>query len=281
MSAPRTPQDAPQAGLRVLSLGAGVQSSTLLLMACHGEERIDAAIFADTGWEPQWVYEHLDWLETKARKAGIPLYRVGPATLRADALANRTASWMPLYTRDPLTGRPQQLKRQCTRNYKVRPIRRKVRELNGGSRKPVEQLVGISLDEWQRMRASDVAYITNVYPLVDRRLTRADCVRWLAEHAYPIPRKSACIACPFRTAAEWREIRDDPASWADALDFDARVRSVRSRTERLNVFVHRAAVPLDVVDLSTEQERGQMEMDFDGCGVLCAGDAAWWIGGTA
>ena len=41
--------------MRVLSLGAGVQSSTLLLMACHGELELDAAIFADTQWEPQWV----------------------------------------------------------------------------------------------------------------------------------------------------------------------------------------------------------------------------------
>lgn len=36
--------------LKVLSLGAGVQSSTLLLMACEGELPIDAAIFADTGF---------------------------------------------------------------------------------------------------------------------------------------------------------------------------------------------------------------------------------------
>jgi hypothetical protein len=38
--------------LRVLSLGAGVQSTTLALMAAHGEigPMPDCAIFADTGW---------------------------------------------------------------------------------------------------------------------------------------------------------------------------------------------------------------------------------------
>ena len=36
--------------LNVLSLGAGVQSSTLLLMSCRGVlPKLDAAIFADTG----------------------------------------------------------------------------------------------------------------------------------------------------------------------------------------------------------------------------------------
>ncbi|WP_428963001.1 hypothetical protein [Micromonospora fluostatini] len=38
---------------RYLSLGAGVRGSTLLLLAAQGViARCDAAIFADTGWEP-------------------------------------------------------------------------------------------------------------------------------------------------------------------------------------------------------------------------------------
>jgi 3'-phosphoadenosine 5'-phosphosulfate sulfotransferase (PAPS reductase)/FAD synthetase len=114
--------------VRVLSLGAGVQSSTLLLMACKRELQIDAAIFADTGWEPHWVYKHLAWLEMAAAMEGIPVYRVSAGDLRADALAGKTASWMPVYSVDPASGTRQQLKRQCTRNYKIRPIRRKVRE---------------------------------------------------------------------------------------------------------------------------------------------------------
>lgn len=40
--------------LKVLSLGAGVQSTTVLLMSWAGElPPLDCAIFADTGWEPQ------------------------------------------------------------------------------------------------------------------------------------------------------------------------------------------------------------------------------------
>jgi hypothetical protein len=39
---------------RVLSLGAGVQSTALLLMMIHGEvPKADAVIFSDTGWEPK------------------------------------------------------------------------------------------------------------------------------------------------------------------------------------------------------------------------------------
>lgn len=87
--------------VRFLSLGAGVQSSTIYLMACEGQEQIDAAIFADTGWEPWWVYQHLDGLEKVGKAAGIPIYRVQYRNLRTDALANRTelrhANWQRVY----------------------------------------------------------------------------------------------------------------------------------------------------------------------------------------
>lgn len=48
----------------VLSLGAGVQSTTLYLMFMQGAiaPKIDAAIFADTQEEPGEVYRHLNWL---------------------------------------------------------------------------------------------------------------------------------------------------------------------------------------------------------------------------
>ena len=51
----------------ILSLGAGVQSTTLYLMFLHGEitPQIDCAIFADTGEEPESVYEHLEWLKAQ------------------------------------------------------------------------------------------------------------------------------------------------------------------------------------------------------------------------
>jgi hypothetical protein len=47
--------------LRVLSLGAGVQSTTLALMAAHGiiDPMPDCTVFADTGWKPTVVYDHL------------------------------------------------------------------------------------------------------------------------------------------------------------------------------------------------------------------------------
>lgn len=259
--------------MRVLSLGAGVQSSTLLLMACEGEEQIDAAIFADTQWEPAAVYEWLTVLEGQAQAAGIPVYRVTAGNIREDSLSRegRKAS-IPAHLINTQGGSGM-LRRQCTQEYKVRPIQRKLRELGASARKPVELVIGISLDEYQRMRSSAVRYVRHVYPLVDRRLTRGDCVIWLGQHGYPNPAKSACIGCPFHRNAEWRDLRDNrPNEWADAVAFDAAIRSL-PRIEG-SVFLHSQRVPLPMADLRSEQDRGQMDL-FDGCGVLCpSGDVA-------
>ena len=90
--------------LRVLSLGAGVQSTTLALMAAHGEigPMPDCAIFADTGWEPKAVYEHLAWLRSP-NVLPFPVHIVSAGNLRADIVAGaqgeRWAS-IPAFTRN-------------------------------------------------------------------------------------------------------------------------------------------------------------------------------------
>lgn len=260
--------------LRILSLGAGVQSSTLLLMACEGELRIDGAIFADTGWEPAAVYTHLAWLEAQATAAGIPIYRVSDGNIRANALdpAHRFAS-MPLYQRNA-DGSKGMARRQCTNEYKLKPIRRQLRALGATRKHPVVSLIGISLDEYTRMRDSDVQYVQHAYPLVDLRMTRGDCLTWLAERGYPEPQKSACIGCPYRRNKEWRQL--SPEEFADAVDFDHQIRDeAKGSYWRGERFLHDSLVPLDLVDLRSEQDRGQMDMfDGDGCGVLCATEEA-------
>lgn len=124
------------ASLRLLSLGAGVQSTALLLLAAEGRiEKPDLAIFSDTGWEPREVYDHLDRLEREvAEPAGIPILRLQYGNLRDDVLGEgrMTGATLPAFT-TPMPGadRGGIVKRQCTEAYKIRPIRQYVREALG------------------------------------------------------------------------------------------------------------------------------------------------------
>lgn len=253
--------------VRILSLGAGVQSTTLLLMAVEGEISIDAAIFADTGWEPRAVYEHLSHIETLAALAGIAVHRVSGGDLRADALAGKPEAWLPLHVRGG--GKPQgQLRRQCTSHYKIMPIKRQLRDMGFGPKNPVTVVKGISYDEFQRMRDSDVKYIRHEYPLVDMRMTRGDCLLWLQGHGYPEPAKSACIGCPFHNTAGWQGVKANPIEWADAVDFDKRMRTFRK--DGAETFLHWSGVPLEDVDLKDAHDAGQLDLFTAECAGVCA-----------
>lgn len=254
----------------MLSLGAGVQSSTLLLMAVHGEISIDRAIFADTQWESSAVYDWLEMLVPVAERAGIPVDIVTAGNLVEDSLSKE--GWrvsMPAHIR-ATDGRPAMLQRKCTEGYKLRPIRRRLRDLGVTRKHPAQMCIGISLDEAHRMKPSRVQYIRNEWPLVDRRMTRQSCLVWLERRGYPKPPKSACIGCPFRDDRSWRWMRDEqPEEWAMAVTFDQQVRNAARMKQTTEAFLHRSLVPLPMVDLSTQQDAGQLGLFDAECEGMC------------
>lgn len=262
--------------LRVISLGAGVQSTTMALMAAKGliGPMPDCAIFADTGWEPKSVYEHLDRL---AKALPFPVHIVQHGNIRENLIRHTNStgqkfSSIPWFTAEGGMGR-----RQCTREYKLEPIRKKLRELLGyGPRRripkgSVEVWIGISTDEIQRMKDARDVWQTNRFPLIDASFSRKGCIAWMADNNWVAP-KSACIGCPYHSNAMWRDMRDnDPESWNDAIEVDRAIRDGGRKKDRQQ-FMHRSLKPLDQVDLSTPAEKGQVEFGFiqecDGmCGV--------------
>jgi hypothetical protein len=263
--------------MKAISLGAGVQSTTLLHMSAMGAlARADVAIFADTGWEPAEVYAHVAQLEATSP---IPIVRVQLGNLRADALASRNGkrfASMPLYVRN-LDGSKGMARRQCTYQYKIRPIRQWLRRHVAGTRatQRAQLWLGISMDEIHRMKAADVRWVEHVWPLIDQGMTRADCVQWLTDHGLGIPPKSSCIGCPFHGDDYWRDLRDRrPAEWEDAVAFDEAIRSLPRFAGE--TYLHRRAVPLRTAldRLTTRTERKQ-NLQGEMFGAECEGVCEW------
>lgn len=251
-----------------LSLGAGVQSTAIALLAVDGIlPKPDVAIFADTGWEPPSVYAHLDRLEVVMADAGIPLLRVSQGNLRRDAVTagSRFAS-VPWFIRNP-DGSQGIGRRQCTSEYKLAPLRRKIRELLGAAAPEFKRVpkgahatewVGFSTDEIQRASSSNVSYASSWYPLLDLGWSRTDCQNYLTSVGWGSTEKSACIGCPYHGNAQWRWMKENRAAeWADAVEFDAAIRKGGSRGDQLvgEAFLHRQMVPLPLVDLRTPSEK--------------------------
>jgi len=264
--------------LRILSLGAGVQSSTLALMIEHREiPMVDCAIFADTQSEPKLVYSHLDWLE---KQLSYPIYRVTTGNLKEDVINsvknNSRVSTPPFFTRNKETGKKGILLRQCTTDYKIKPINKKVRELLGykkGERvkkeTKVEMLMGISKDEIIRTRINRLSYIQNIYPLIDKDMRRHNCLQWMKQKSYPKPPRSACTFCPYHNNEEWKNIKKDKEEWNEVVALD---RLIRKRTKNIKdeLFLHKSGVPLDEADLDPNKDQQDLFNDIcdEGmCGV--------------
>jgi hypothetical protein len=210
----------------------------------------------------------------------FPIHIVSGCNIRTDLLAaSQGGRWtsIPAFTRSikGVCYEIGMIRRQCTKDYKIVPIRRVARSLAGltGRRSPdhpvVEQWIGISLDEASRMKPSFERWRANRWPLIERLMTRRDCLRWLARHDYPVPPKSSCIGCPFHSDDLWRRMRDDdPAAWSDAVLIDHAIRT-GLRGIRGEVFLHHSAVPLEEADLSTPAESGQLDLFGNECEGLC------------
>jgi len=263
--------------LNVIALGAGVQSSTMAFMAARGEiePMPDAAIFADVGAEPDEVYDYFDWLEDELP---YPVYKVkekrGLTVEMQDAIEkNERFGTPPLFSLSD-TGSKGIVNRQCTSEYKIRPVMRKIKELHGvkkGERmngKTVDLWMGISLDEIQRMKEARDKWCNHVFPLINKRMRRGDCLEWMKRNGYPEPPRSACVYCPYHSNYEWRKIKTtDPNAWDEAIRVDRLVRNgVKGTRDKL--FLHSICQPLDEVDFSNDFDRGQLSF-LDECDGLC------------
>ena len=222
-----------------LSLGAGFGSVGMALMLNDGVlldcPPPDLAVFADTQAEPPHVYETLEWLKPKL---SYPVLVVSVGDLWADTwkLIHNTGSTRlhphgSEFIDIPVFGDRGLLSRQCTSEYKVRLIKRTVRQF-AEARPPnlkVTQYLGISLDEVGRMKPAPEAYITNRYPLIENRVTRSAIVAYLEENYPGAPvGRSACFFCPFHSISEWRDIRARyPGLYAEAVEMERSMRKMK------------------------------------------------------
>jgi hypothetical protein len=287
----------PDAELIVLALGGGVQSTTLLHMAAHGEigPMPHLAIMADTVAETRAIYDHVRHLQSPNVAVPFPIEIVSAGDLGAAVLRSCRSSAAdmlrvanpPFFTRGPLietksvwveplpllgldgeqvelivqhsTERETlgMLKRSCTKEYKIRPITKAIRRQIGlrerqrGPAAPIVELwFGLTTDELDRVSYSDVSFIQHRVPLIEARMSRADCIEWLIRHGYPIPPKSRCYFCPFQSNALWLEMKlEAPEEFEAACALDRAIRhGIRGTTHQL--YLHESRTPLEDVDFT-------------------------------
>lgn len=267
--------------IRLLNLGAGVQSTVVALMVHRGIlPPIKAAIFADVQEEPRAVYRHLEWLIAEVSPSFPVLVRTNGKL--GDALVTgrthcKGHSTIPAFCLNERTGEVGVARRQCTGDYKIdvveRCIRREVLGLKPRQRWPkdvlVHQLFGLSFEECGRAgRVAKQFQVGNrkgksipLFPLIEMEMTRGACLKWLREYGVPHEvTRSACVFCPYKSNAEWQRLKDGPQEeWSRAVEIDRLLRVGSSKQAygmKNPQFLHRSCVPLEEIDFRTPEQRG-------------------------
>jgi hypothetical protein len=250
-----------------LSIGLGVQSTAIALLLVHEPERLVAlgltlprsVVFADTGAETDFLYQHKDRIFSLLQSAGYDCAVVRKLDKDGAFIpihkSVRGLASVPWRTLAP-DGKKGMLLRQCTQDFKIEPIHKYIRTSLGYQkykRIPLGSArlwLGISSDEHHRVRSSKVRWIENVYPLLYLNWSRTDCAVYCYHHlGYSVP-KSSCFFCPFTHRSEWvRRKNHAPDDFARAVELEKSLSEFRDRPEFGKIdhelFVHPLCIPLD------------------------------------
>ena len=257
----------------------------------------DFVIFSDTGWEPKSIYKWIEKVNEHIkekydyeiiytnggnirkdlviaardgkRMASLPYYTLTDVPVYENVYKgqrevvdeNGEKRLEDLYEKGKLI-RTEQKKgmvlRQCTAEYKIAPVKRKVRELLGykpGQRvkEVVHMWKGISTDEIQRVKPIADSWIEAEHPLVDVvDMDRSACIAYVERDGLGTPAKSSCIGCPFHDDRTWLEMkRNDPESWEDACQMDELIRKMPKLESQC--FLHKSCKPLREINLGDDQ----------------------------
>ena len=245
----------------VWSCGGGVQSAAIAALIVSGElPKPDAAVMADTGREASetWMYFY-STLCGQLASVGVELVRLDHekwSTVDLFGGADGTTALMPMFTNRNGIG---QTRKYCSNEWKSRPVDRYVRSL--GMKRGVHW-IGFSVDEFHRARSHDPDAAWNqIYPLIDRRMSRADCQALVRRMGWPAAPRSSCWMCPYRSDAEWRHLKaTDPGDFLMAKDVERTVQAIDA-----NLFLHRSCKPLGEADFNESQ--GDLLLDQCGSGM--------------
>lgn len=179
------------------------------------------------------------------------------------------------------------MRRQCTREYKIVPIEREIRTMllemglaKETNHKPpqirinpgtiVESWIGYTTDEIERVnRLYQAKWQRFRFPLIEMRMSKADCLQWLKDNNKPPRLSSACKKCPLIGNKQRRQIRDnDPDGWQETLQFDDDLRSGKLRivaTAKGDLYLSNQFIPLRDVNIDDDSNQSSFLCSQVGC----------------
>lgn len=263
---------------RVLSLGGGLDSWVMLLEAVRRGERPDVVVFVDVG-DPahedpgEWpsTYRHIDdVVRPFCAKHGIEFVVVDSDRYPVRGTRSLFA-WLWERHQIPVAG-PNRI---CTRIAKVERFEmwmdarfpgrevevwigfeageeaRAEKDPNaGGERQPTgmrrfkrADIGAVLHNAWLWTRALAFAMTTarrvNRFPLIQWGLCRCRAERIARDSGYAVPRKSACMQCPYASRGDWQRLAvEQPDVFAKIVELEDRKPPTAKNGRKLSIMAY-------------------------------------------
>lgn len=257
----------------VHSYGGGTQSIAIALLIIEGKlPRPDLIVFADTDLETTETWEYLVNVILPLFHKHNLSFHIAPHSLsKVDMYSKKGDLLIPAYTE---VGK---LPTFCSNEWKRRVVLRYLRSVGV---QQCDMWLGMSTDEIERLKPSDVGWVQHVWPLVGMprsvgygvQMNRRDCIQYIVNQGYPEPPKSCCVICPHRRNSQWQRQKTlYPADHQKAVDIDTAIREHDRNTGHTGVWLHEDRKPLDEIDFSKADE----QEGLFGAGCSTSGSSCW------
>lgn len=236
---------------QVWSNGGGTQSAAIAALIVQGRlPKPDIAVIVDTERENSDTFEYQRRFVFPALSAvGVECQVVPKSVFATVDLTSKNGKSILIPAFTTASGQIGKLPTFCSVEWKERVVSRHLRTIGV---KQCDMWMGFSLDEMRRVKKDSKAWRRKVYPLIDLRLRRNDCIVEVLNMGWPKPPRSSCWMCPNKCNAEWKDMRDNrPADFALAVAFDYQLRETDP-----DMYLHESCVPLDQVDFDTYASSG-------------------------
>lgn len=267
----------------IVSYGGGTQSTAMILMALNGDyglSRPDFGVYADTGGEPEFINEYVKYFIKLVKdtfdfdiyiiqnKKGL-LHQLTIEEPKTSKSGKKYTSSVPPYFTKDSNGKVGMLMRQCTHDFKTKPIERFIQSKIGKGTK-YRIWIAISFDERSRMKISDNKNRENYYPLVENFIRRNESIDYVKKFGVKTPQRSSCFFCPFHSDRYWQWLKDyHPTEFERAVEFEKAVQSRQNDYNTSQIFLHKSCKPLDQVQFLDENQLNMFPELIDECGGEC------------
>lgn len=238
--------------MKILSCGAGMQSTALALMSCENARNpgkfpcvpvYDLVCFCDLGKEPPWVLRQVEFIRNACQQVGIR-FEILKSPLYEDYLkdfGNKRVVSVPFWSIGE-DGKKGKMLRNCTLEYKIGLIQKYVRwQLLGyrkGQRTKPEDIkrhemhIGFSFEEKHRCRENPNKMFVNKFPLVDMGLERKDNYAYIRDCWGLETKASACSFCPYHRNFFFKYLKENEIQeYKDLVAFDEMLEREQPKTK--------------------------------------------------